>query len=396
MTTTERELQPDLTPQAGLRLRGRSLYAFVGVVALAAPLLACGPSGTTDEPPPSLSVTETGTIVLQADSPMLQRLTVDTVSARSMPTSSVSAPARLVMDPVQSANIRLPVPGRISKIEVNIGELVEENQRLMTVDSAEAGEAIAAYRQAAAAARRAQQDLDRAGDLQRIDAIPRRELLEAETELEFAQAELAHAARQLNVLGLTPDAADQPLALLSPLAGRVLDIAVSRGEFVADDDEPVAVVSDLSRLLAVATVSENRLRNLSSETEVELTLSAFPGETFTGQVRRVSDTLDAESRGVNVFVEIDNPDGRLRPAMFGTLVLSSPAVETPVVPIGTVVYQGGRAMVLVETATGRFDPREVRVGARRDDLLPVLEGLSAGDRVVTSGTILLIGQRPAT
>lgn len=396
MTTTERKLQPDLNPLTGPGVRNRSLRALLGVVALPALLLACGPSDTADAPMPSLSVTETGTIVLQADSPMLQRLSVETVSARSIPTSSVRAPARLVMDPEQSANIRLPVPGRISSIEVRIGDRVDENQRLMTVDSADAGEAISAYRQASAAARRAKQDLERARDLQRIDAIPRRELLEAETELEFAEAELAHAERLLNVLGLAPDAADQPLALLSPLAGRVLDIAVSRGEFVADDEEPVAVVSDLSRLLAVATVSENRLRNLSVETEVELTLSAFPGETFTGQVRRISDALDEETRGVNVFVEIDNPDGLLRPAMFGTLVLSSPSVETPVVPIGTVVYQGNRAMVLVETATGEFEPREVRVGSRRDDYLPVLEGLSGGERVVTSGTILLIGQRPAT
>ncbi len=396
MTTTERELQPNRTPQTGPGARRRSLRALLGVVALPTLLLACGPSDTTEAPTPSLSVTETGTIVLQSESPMLQRLSVETVTARSMPTSSVRAPARLAMDPEQSANIRLPVPGRISNIDVRIGDRVDENQRLMTVDSADAGEAISAFRQASAAARRAQQDLDRARDLQQIDAIPRRELLEAETELEFAEAELAHAARQLNVLGLAPDAADQPLALLSPLAGRVLDIAVSRGEFVADDEEPVAVVSDLSRLLAVATVSENRLQNLSLETEVELTLSAFPGETFSGQVRRISDALDEETRGVNVFIEIDNPDGLLRPAMFGALVLSSPSVDTPVVPIGTVVYQGNRAMVLVEITTGQLEPREVRVGSRRDDYLPVLEGLSAGERVVTSGAILLIGQRPAT
>jgi len=365
-------------------------------VALLVALAACGSDDGAAQPTASLTVSETGTIVLQPESPMLQRLRVDQVETRTIPISTVNIPARLQMDPVQSANIRLPVPGRINTIDIAIGDNVTENQRLMTVDSAEAGEAVSAYRQASAAARRAQQDLDRARELQRIDAIPRRELLEAETELEFAEAELAHATRQLNVLGLQPDAADQPLALLSPVAGKVLDISVSRGEFIADDDEPVAVVSDLSRVLAMASLSENRLRQLGTDIEVSLSLTAWPGETFSGQLRRISDVVDEESRTVSVFVEVENPDGRLRPAMFGNMTLSSAPVDSVVVPVGTVVYHNNRAMVLVETAAGQFEPREVRVGARRDDLLPVLEGLDSGERVITDGAILLIGQRPAT
>lgn len=377
------------------RLRLQQLLRPLSLTALLAMLAACG-SEQAQEPAPSLTVTETGTIVLQPESPMLQRLRVDTVATRTIPVSTLTVPARLQADPVQSANIRLPVPGRINSIDVAVGDTVTENQRLMTVDSAEAGEAVSAYRQANAAARRAQQDLERARELQRIDAIPRRELLEAETELEFAEAELAHAARQLSILGLEPGATDQPLALFSPVAGKVLDIAVSRGEFIADDDEPVAVVSDLSRVLAVASVSERRLRQLGRESDVSLSLTAWPGETFTGQIRRISDVLDEDSRTVSIYVEIDNTGGQLRPAMFGTMTLSSPAVDTAVVPVGTVVYVGDRAMVLVETSTGRFEPREVRVGARRDDVIPVLEGLSSGERVITDGAILLVGQRPAT
>ena len=365
------------------------------LLALLLLLAACGEQEVT-APVNPINVAADGSISIEQGSPMLERIRVEMAGSQSLSVDAVSAPARLEVDPTRRANVRLPAPGRVSSIDVRIGDLVEEGQQLMTVDSAEAGEAVSAYRQATAAARRAQQDLQRAEELHEIDAIPRRELIEAETELEFAEAELAHAERQLSVLGLSLEASDQPLTLYAPMPGRVLDIAVSRGEFVADDEEPVVVVADLSRVLAVAAVPENRLRQLGPDTAIEVMLAAFPGELFSGEILRVSDSLDPDTRTVSVYVELENEDARLRPAMFGTVMLNSPVEDAVVVPVGTVVWQGDRSMVLVEAGSGRFEPREVRIGSRRGDLLPVLDGLDPGDRVVTDGAILLIGQRPAS
>ena len=84
-----------------------------------------------------------------------------------------------------------------------------------------------------------------------------------------------------------------------------------------------------------------------------------------------------------------NPDGRFRPEMFGSIRHTGPLRPLPVIPVSALVQDSGRPTVLVERSPGAFERRPVTVGGRNSDIVPVLEGLRPGERVVVDGAFLL-------
>ncbi len=331
-------------------------------------------------------------IELAAESPMRDRITLANVESRDLPLNSFTAPARIAPDPSRVNRVRLPAPGVVTAVHVQPGQRVSAGEALLTVDSPEADGAVAEHAQAQATEQQARRDYERVRELYEADAVARRELMAAQTELTVAQAELSQAARLLRTMGLTAGELDQSLTVSASRAGRVLDIDVAVGEFVAEPEEPALTIADLSRVWAIASIPDNRVRFVSPDDTATLTLTAYPDETFDARIVRISDVVDEDTRSLRVYVEVDNPDARLRPAMFGSVRFSGAEQAVAAVPVGTVIWQDNRALVLVENGNGHFEPREVTVAARSGDWLPVASGLTAGERVVTDGALLLLGQ----
>ena len=122
---------------------------------------------------------------------------------------------------------------------------------------------------------------------------------------------------------------------------------------------------------------------------VEIELAAYPGQVFHGRVTRIADTVDPQTRTVKVRAEMENRAGRLRPEMFGRVRHTEGMRAVPAVPVGAVIQGDGKNVVYREKGRGVFETVEVKVGKRTGDLLPVLAGLNAGDRVVVDGAMLL-------
>jgi multidrug efflux pump subunit AcrA (membrane-fusion protein) len=101
--------------------------------------------------------------------------------------------------------------------------------------------------------------------------------------------------------------------------------------------------------------------------------------------------VDPANRTLKVWAEMDNRSGRFRPEMFGTVRHVEAEREMPVVPAGAVVQMEGREAVFVEEAPGRFRAVQVRTGKRSGGRVPVIEGLTPGQRVVADGAMLLRG-----
>src|SRR5262249_3189411 len=126
--------------------------------------------------------------------------------------------------------------------------------------------------------------------------------------------------------------------------------------------------------------------------KVEITLVAFPGEVLRGRVARIADSLDPQTRTLKVHVDLPNPTGRFRPEMFGSIRHSGIVRPAPVVPLSAIVQEYGHSVVFLERAPGRFERRQVTTGPSSGDVVAVLSGLQANDRVVVEGAILLKGQ----
>lgn len=177
--------------------------------------------------------------------------------------------------------------------------------------------------------------------------------------------------------------------LHAPVAGIVLDKAAIEGARFAAG-EALFRMADLSRVWVIAEVYERDLAQVRPGQHARVTLDAFPGRTFEARVDYLYPTLNAATRSTPLRLELDNPDGVLRPGMFARVELETGgAAPTLVVPASAVIDDGDRQVVLMALDEGRFQPRPVRLGARDGDFVEVREGAQAGERVVVSANFLI-------
>ena len=359
--------------------------------------------GASAEPSTASASQAPGIIVVAPESPQSKQLRVEPVPLAEMPTDEVVAPARVIANPNRVARVLLPAPGRVLEVLVGLGSAVEQGQALLALDSPDADAAIASYRQgeagerqAAAALTKARADLERARDLYAVRAIAEKDLLSAQNDLAQAQGadEVARAAREqagrkLELLGLKPTDFRQRVLVRAPINGKVLEVNVAPGEYRTDTAAALMTVADLTTVWVASDVPESSIRLIRPGDAVTIGLLAYPAESFSGRVARVADGLDPQTRTLKVYVELPNPQGRLRPEMFGTVRHAGAPKRVPVLPPGAIVQEYGRSTVFAERAPGQYERRQVIVGPPVGERLPVLGGVQVGDRVVVDGAMLL-------
>lgn len=347
-----------------------------------------------------------GLVSVPPDSPHAKQIKVEAVQARELAIDEVVAPARVAIDPNRTSKVLLPVAGRIVTVRVRLGDTVEQGQPVLMLESPDADGAIAAHLQAEAAQRqadaalaKAESDFQRTKDLYEIGAVPRKDfistqndLAQARAALEIARAALGQSRRKLELLGLRPGDLKQLIAVRAPISGKVLEISVAPGEYRNDTGTPLMTIADLARVWVSSDVPEPFIRLIRIGDPVAITLIAFPGEIFTGRVARIADVLDPQSRTIKVHVEIANPGGRFRSEMYGSIRHAGTTRSVPVLPLTALVQEYGRSIVFVERSPGSFERREVTTGARVGDVVPVLQGVRAGERVIVDGGVLLKDQ----
>jgi membrane fusion protein, copper/silver efflux system len=200
---------------------------------------------------------------------------------------------------------------------------------------------------------------------------------------------------EINALEKSRKATDT-LVLRSPFSGVVEDVPMKQGMSVKMGDRLVGVM-DLSRLWLWADFYENEMGLLRAGQKLDITFPAFPGKKFEGQIGAIDRRLDAMKRTTRVRIDLDNPDDQLRPGMFANVELKIDGGEGLTVPVDAVLPTGSRSLVFVDRGSGKLEPRFIRVGrsftqtdgngeASYDE---VLDGLSEGERVVSSANFLI-------
>lgn len=182
--------------------------------------------------------------------------------------------------------------------------------------------------------------------------------------------------------------AARTVTFVSPVTGVVTRKDLVEGSRLEPGAMPYEVV-DLSSLWVLADVYERELRFVTPGQTARLTLHAFPGQTFTGKVLFVDPLLDPKTRTARVRLAFVNPDGALKPEMFGEVVVERPAREVLRVPTDALIRSGTEDVVFVAREGNQFEPRRVVLGETARDFSEVLEGLAEGDAVVTRANFLI-------
>lgn len=269
--------------------------------------------------------------------------------------------------------------GYVERLHVNAtGQVVAKGQTLFEVYSPEM---VSAQREAVIA-------MQGLKDLQGAGA-------EAQAGMkQLAEASLARlrnwdlSADQMAALVKTGEVR-RTVAFASPVGGTVTEKKAVQGmRFMPG--EALYQVTDLSAVWVMADVPEQDLALVKTGAKAHVRLNAYPAQAFTGTVTVVYPTLNADTRTVPVRIELANPQHLLKPAMFAQVELQvGSAKPVLTVPDSAVIDTGTRRMVLVQRAPGRFEPREVTLGARSDALVEVLQGLKEGEEVVVAANFLI-------
>ena len=184
-------------------------------------------------------------------------------------------------------------------------------------------------------------------------------------------------------------AASRTVTIPSPVAGTVIDkIAIEGMRF--QPGETLFRIVDTSTMWVMAEVYEQDLAFVKVGDAARVTVNAWPGEPLRGPGDVHLSQIGKESRTARLRIEVANPDGRLRADMAATVEITTPLDGNRLaVPESAVIDSGRRQVVLVERGEGRYEPRPVRLGARVPGWVQVLDGVKAGERVVTQATFLI-------
>jgi len=319
-----------------------------------------------NEPAATSTVSGYANVKLTSDRQQLIGVQTGMTEMRSLG-RAVRTVGRVAVDETRLYKISTKFDGYIEKLYVNVtGQHIRRGQPLFSVYSPDLLSTQQEYLLALRAAKQAPSLLE---------AARQRLLLWDVTPAEIRQLERTGAARK-------------SVTIYSPANGYVLNKIAVEGARVTPG-EPLFEIANLDHVWIQADVYESELQFIRLGAPATTTLSYIPGRTWTGRVTFIAPTVDPVTRTVKVRSEFDNPDGALKPDMFGDVVIQQPAREVVVVPDSAVLQTGTRSVVFVVKGDGTFEPREVSVGAKTEQVYEVRSGLAAGEKVVTQANFLI-------
>jgi cobalt-zinc-cadmium efflux system membrane fusion protein len=312
-----------------------------------------------------------------------------------------------------------PYSGRVLKLIARLGDTVERSAPLFSLEASEFVQAqndlitaLAAQRTAKAQLTQAQTNERRAHDLYLAQGGALKDWQQSQTDFAAAQnalhsAEIAVAAvrNRLRILGKSDEDIAQleaaptqkidPTAIVSaPIAGTVTQRQVGVGQYINSAangaGNPVYTIGDLSTVWLMANVREEDIPLMHLGAPVEVRVPAYPGRVFKARISWVGPALDPNTHRLPVRADVENPDGALKPMMFANFSITTGQDATaPAVPQTAIVYEGDSARVWLARDDGTVESRTIRTGRVQDGAVEILDGVKAGDKVVTSGALFI-------
>ena len=293
------------------------------------------------------------------------------------------------------------VGGIVRSIGAELGQKVRRGQRVAVVFSNELAEAQSRYLTAVATLDEHHRHHLRTIKLVEIGAASRQDLEMATSQYREAESNLANLRQKLLLLGMTAQRIDSLIStsqisseflVPSPSSGTVTSRTVNPGEVIEANKELMRV-TDLSTVWVVGQVYEKDLATVRVGSGANITSDAYPGRVFRGRVSYVDPKIDPATRTAQVRIELNNPGQILKIGMYVNVAfgaLGNAEKTTPAIPKDAVQTIGNQQYVFLSTdKSNEFVLRPVRLGPESNGFYPVLEGLSAAERIVIEGSFLL-------
>ena len=348
------------------------------------------PAGASAHPS-DVQVTLTKEAVARAGI-VLQQVSASTVAGR------IVVPGLVSPNEYRQVAVTSLVAGRVTAVSAQLGDRVRKGQPLVQVYSPQIAEAKAEFVSAKSMLDAHEHELARTEKLVEIGAASRQELERAHAEHAAQTAAVESARSRLQLLGVAADAAapaqtpDEATAtVVAPADGIVIERLANTGANI-DPSMKLLTVADLSTVWIVGDVYERDLSRVIQGRTVSVALQAYPGRSWTGRVSYISPQIDPATRTAKVRIVLQNSGGELTLGMYATVTIESDvAVAALTIPKEAIQTIGSREVVYLAAAADAttFVERKVRSGRVAGDEVEIVEGLTAGDWVVTNGSFFV-------
>jgi cobalt-zinc-cadmium efflux system membrane fusion protein len=308
-----------------------------------------------------------------------------------------SAMGKVLAPQPRMAKVCYAFPARISAVHVKIGDWVEKGQPVLTLQSEEVGRAKSEYYKAMADLELASQNYEREKRLSTRGVGAQKNTLAAEAGFKVAQASLEAAEKKLHVLGFSEadvrsiagtHQVHPEIKVSAPISGKVIEHNAILGSMV-DQTTDLMTIMDPTVLWVDAEVFERDIAKIRIGQDVQITVLAYPGEVFRGKISYISETMNPETRTLNVRTEVQNRDFKLKHGMFADVsIILNGGLRVLTVPAGAVLENNNQDIVFVKT-DGGYAPRIVTVSAEQNGNCAIAEGLREGEEVVVRNAYLL-------
>ena len=359
-------------------------------------LAACSSNGSAR--PADSSNGRTGAFALTEDQrARIHLVTVQNTAFRPM----LEATGTVAFNGDRSTPVLSPISGPAMQILVNPGAVVQKDQALATVSSPDFAAAVAAYRKSESAYRNAKRIADLDEQLFKNDALARRDLEQAQTDLAAAIADRDAAIQQMLALGVQQSQIDalrdnkpttEPLqaTIRAPINGTVVEKLISPGQLLQAGTTPAFTIADLSTMWVLANVFPSDVKDVAVGEPVDV-LTDASSLPLSGRVDYVASLVDPSSKAIAVRVLVPNMNHVLRKDMFVHVGIHATHEHTGLLVPTTAVLRDEENLpfVYVAAPNGSFDRRRITLGSRVGDQYEIVTGIAAGDKVVSEGALFL-------
>jgi Cu(I)/Ag(I) efflux system membrane fusion protein/cobalt-zinc-cadmium efflux system membrane fusion protein len=272
------------------------------------------------------------------------------------------------------------VNGWIEKLYVNYtGQVVKKGQKLVDIYSPELvaaqQELLTAIEYKQATGNTDDNDILKSGDELINNTIRKLELLD------ISEADIQKLINTKKI--------NKYMTLYAPMNGTVLMKYVIEGEKIMAGKQ-LMHIADLSRLWLKADIYESELAKVKLGSKVKINFSYLPAKTYEGKVTFIYPTVDPKTRIIQLRIDVQNMKDELKPAMFANVEIEGkPYEEMPVISETSVIRSGKKNIVILALGEGKFKPIEVKLGGYSDGYYQVVNGLSSGDKIVTSAQFMI-------
>jgi membrane fusion protein, heavy metal efflux system len=325
----------------------------------------------------------------------MAHVTVVTIQPASL-TRTLRLTGAVAYNAFKTTPVITQVGGPVSRILVVPGQRVREGEPMLEVTSPDYSLQLATYSKARDTFRVADKNYDRAKDLYEHNAIAERDLLQAESDRNQAQADLNASEQSMKILGIknpedlvkAPSSAEIPV--IAPIGGEVVERLVAPGQVMQAGQTQAFTISDMSTVWVLANVYQGDLAFVKMGDDVVVRTDSYP-DSFHGKISYVSAALDPNTRTLQARIVVDNPGEKLKRDMYCTVTVTAGVIPNAIsVPDASVLRDDvNQPFVYVENGSNQFGRRGVDIGDSQNGRTQILKGLSPGEKVVGDGSLFL-------